>query len=57
MALCAAVFTVFHWPCGTTVLTVYKETGKLRYTIGAVLLPTLVGILLCMLLNLLGYQS
>jgi ferrous iron transport protein B len=56
-ALCAMVFTVFHWPCGTTVLTVYKETGKLRYTIGAVLLPTLVGILLCMLLNLLGYQS
>ncbi len=52
MALCAAVFTVFHWPCGTTVLTVYRETGKLSQTAAAVLLPTIVGILLCMALNL-----
>ena len=53
MALCAAAFTVFHWPCGTTVLTIHQESGKLRYTLAAVLLPSLVGILLCMTLNLL----
>ncbi len=52
MALCASIFTVFHWPCGTTILTVYKETGKLSQTAAAVLLPTAVGIMLCMLLNL-----
>lgn len=56
MTLCTAAFTVFHWPCGTTLLTIYKETGKLRYTIGAVLLPTVMGIILCMLINLLGHQ-
>ncbi len=53
MALCAAVFTVFHWPCGTTVLTVYQETGKPSQAAAAVLLPTIVGILLCIVLNLL----
>lgn len=55
MALCAAVFTVFHWPCGTTLLTIHKETGSVKYTLAAVLLPTVVGILLCMLLSLLPW--
>lgn len=55
MALCAAVFTVFHWPCGTTVLTIHKETGSIKYTLAAVLLPTAVGILLCVLINLLPW--
>ena len=53
MALCAGIFTVFHWPCGTTVLTVQKETGKWRYGIAAILLPTGMGMLLCALVNLL----
>ncbi len=51
MALCALVFTVFHWPCATTLLTVYKETHSLKQTAAAFFLPTAVGILLCMLLN------
>lgn len=51
--LCTMVFTVFHWPCGTTLLTIYKETGKLRWTAAAFLLPTLWGILLCTVLHLL----
>ena len=53
MALCAGIFTIFHWPCGTTVLTVQKETGKWRYGIAAILLPTGMGMLLCALVNLL----
>ncbi len=50
-ALCAMVFTVFHWPCATTLLTVYKETHSLKQTAVAFFLPTAVGVLLCMLLN------
>ena len=50
-ALCAAVFTLFHWPCSTTVLTVFHETKSLRWTALSVLLPTLVGALLCMAIN------
>ena len=46
-ALCAAVFTLFHWPCSTTVLTVLHETKSLKWTLLSVLLPTAVGALLC----------
>ncbi len=50
-ALCALVFTVFHWPCSTTLLTVYKETRSIKQTAAAFFLPTAVGMVLCMLLN------
>ncbi len=53
-ALCMLWFTLFHWPCSTTLLTIRKETGSLRWTALAVLLPTLIGILGCMLISLLG---
>jgi ferrous iron transport protein B len=52
-ALCAAVFTLFHWPCSTTVLTVWHETKSLKWTLLSVLLPTAVGVLLCAGVNLL----
>ncbi len=51
-ALCAAIFTLFHWPCSTTVITVKKETHSLAWTAVAVLIPTAIGITLCALLNL-----
>ncbi len=50
-ALCALVFTVFHWPCATTLITIYKETGSKKQTAAAWFLPTAVGVLLCILLN------
>ncbi len=52
-ALCALVFTVFHWPCATTLLTIYKETRSLKQTAAAFFLPTAVGVVLCIFLNLL----
>lgn len=53
MAVCVMVFTLFHWPCAATLMTVYRETGSIKKTAAAFALPTAVGILLCMLLNLL----
>jgi ferrous iron transport protein B len=52
-ALCTMVFTVFHWPCSTTLLTVYHETKSAAKTAAAFFLPTAVGCLLCLGLNLL----
>ena len=46
-ALCAAVFTLFHWPCSTTVLTVWHETKSLKWTLLSVLVPTAIGAVLC----------
>ena len=52
-AVCTMVFTLFHWPCSTTLLTIYKETNSAAKTAAALLLPTAVGCILCLLLNLL----
>lgn len=51
-AVCMAVFSLFHWPCSTTCLTIKKETGSLKWTAVSILLPTGIGVLLCMLVNL-----
>ena len=51
--ICMAVFCLFHWPCSTTCLTIKKETGSLRWTLAAILLPTFVGCVLCFLIELL----
>ena len=51
-ALCTMVFTLFHWPCATTLMTIYRETGSKKKTAAACLLPTAVGCLVCILLNL-----
>ncbi len=52
MAICTMLFTLFHWPCSTTLMTIYKETKSIKKTAVAFLLPTAVGCLVCMVLNL-----
>lgn len=52
MALCTMVFTLFHWPCATTLLTIYRETGSAKKTAAAFILPTAVGTVLCVMLRL-----
>ncbi len=52
-ALCTMIFSVFHWPCATTLLTIRKETGSNAKTAAAFLLPTAVGGILCAIVNLL----
>ena len=52
-ALCVMVFTLFHWPCSTTVLTIRKETESRKWTLLAVLLPTVIGLLFCRLIAVL----
>ena len=48
-ALCTMLFSLFHWPCSTTILTIHKETGSVKWTAIAFLLPTVIGMVLCML--------
>ncbi len=50
-AACMLCFTVLHWPCSTTLLTVKKETGGWGWTALAALLPTAFGLILCKLLS------
>jgi len=51
-AICTMVFTLFHWPCATTLMTIYRETGSLKKTAAAFLLPTAVGCVFCVLLRI-----
>ena len=53
MALCALLFTLFHWPCATTLLTIRRETGSRKWTLFALVLPAAVGFLLSAAANLL----
>ncbi len=52
MAVCTMVFTLFHWPCATTVMTFYRETKSVKKTAVAILLPTAAGAVLCAILHL-----
>ena len=54
-AINTVIFTVFHWPCSTTLLTVRKETGKARCAIAAALIPTVIGTVLCIAVNLVSH--
>jgi len=53
-ALCVMVFSLCHWPCSTTLLTIKKETGSLKWTLLAALLPTAIGLVLCGLIAAVG---
>lgn len=53
-ALCTMLFFLFHWPCSTTCLTIRRETHSWRWTAAAVLLPTVIGAVLCRLTALLA---
>lgn len=50
-ALCLIVFFLFHWPCATTCVTIYRESGSVKWTLWAVVIPTALGTALCMLLH------
>lgn len=43
------LFSLFHWPCSTTCLTIRKETGSWWWMAVSVLVPTLLGMGLCFL--------
>lgn len=52
-AVCVLLFTLFHFPCATTLMTIKKETGSTKDTILAAVLPTVIGYGMCAAVNLL----
>ena len=51
-AINVMLFTILHFPCATTLLTIKKETGSWKWTFLSFALPTLCGIILCMFTTL-----
>lgn len=50
-AVCMLVLCLLHFPCGTTCLTILRETGSARWTALAAALPTAMGAALCMAIH------
>lgn len=46
-AINVMIFTILHFPCATTLMTIKKETGKWKWVVLSFLIPTICGILVC----------
>ncbi|GAA0793678.1 ferrous iron transport protein B [Faecalicatena orotica] len=54
-AVCTTLFSLMHWPCSTTLLTIKKETGSWKWTFTALVIPTLAGMVLCFIVAQTAY--
>ena len=50
-AINVMIFTVLHFPCATTLLTIKKETRSIKWTALAFAIPTVCGVIICMFTN------
>ncbi len=46
-AICTMLFSLMHWPCSTTCITIYHETKSMKWTAAAIFIPTAAGMLIC----------
>ena len=46
-AICVMLFSLMHWPCSTTCLTIKKETKNIKWTLISFLVPTITGMIIC----------
>lgn len=46
-AICTMLFSLMHWPCSTTLMTIKKETGSWKWTLLAAAIPTALGVAAC----------
>lgn len=51
-AVCMLIFTLMHFPCSTTCITVKKETGSIRWAILSFIIPTVCGMICCIFANI-----
>lgn len=52
-AICVIMFSLMHWPCSTTCLTIHKETKSLKWTLLGIVIPTICGMIVCIIINFL----
>ena len=50
-AINVMIFTLLHFPCTTTLMTIEKETGSWKWSVLAFLLPTICGVVICLITN------
>lgn len=50
-ALCTIIFYLFHFPCSTTCITIYKECKSIKWTLMSVIIPLTCGLTMCFIVN------
>lgn len=50
-AVSTMLFSLMHWPCSTTLLTIKKETSSRKWTAIAFIIPTVIGVTACILFS------
>lgn len=53
-AICTMMFSLMHWPCSTTCLTIKKESGEWKWTILSIIIPTFAGLTVCFIVATIG---
>lgn len=53
-AVCVMLFSIMHWPCATTLITIKKETGSVGWTVLSAIIPTVIGLAACFIVNALA---
>lgn len=57
--VCVMLFSLMHFPCGTTLWTIRKETQSIKWTLASFAIPTAAGIIVCFIVanaaHLLGF--
>jgi ferrous iron transport protein B len=48
-AVCMMLFSLMHWPCGTTCLTIKKESQSMKWMLVSFAVPTVTGMVVCFL--------
>ena len=50
-AINVMLFSLMHFPCSTTLISIKKETGSWKWAIISFIIPTVCGIVVCMITN------
>ena len=50
-AISFMIFTICHFPCGTTIMTIKKETSSMKWTLLSIIIPTITGLILCFIVS------
>ena len=50
-AINVMIFTLLHFPCTTTLITIKKETGSWKWSALGFILPTICGVIICLITN------
>ena len=45
------IFSLMHWPCSTTLITIKKETGSFKWAALSAVIPTVLGITFCIIIT------